>query len=149
MTRWYPEQRHRLAVQSLDDLRLRGLGMGLQQRHGLKNHARRAVAALHGALVEERLLHGVQLPARGEAFDGDDLAALRRAHRRHAGEDRLVVEKHGAGAALAFAAAVFRSRQPQVFAQHFEQGPLGLRVYAARRSVDRKANRRHSSKPLR
>ena len=37
-----------------------------------------------------------------------------------AGDGRFAVEKHGARSALALAAAVFRSGQSQIFAQHLQ-----------------------------
>ena len=56
-----------VSAQAIDDLCVRRLGVVLQQRYGLEHHARSAVAALHGAFVEERLLDRVQLPTLGEA----------------------------------------------------------------------------------
>ena len=65
------------------------------------------------------------------------------AHRHDTGEHRAVIHQHGASAALAFPAAELGARQAQVFAQHFEQGPLGVGVHAARFSIDRKSDCRH------
>src|SRR4029077_15338129 len=71
-----------------------------QQRRDRHDHAALAIAALRNVELEPGLLHGMQDAARGEALDGDDLAAGDRAYRQRAGADRLAVEVHRAGAAL-------------------------------------------------
>jgi hypothetical protein len=144
--RWYGTAAQ-VSVQAVGDLCVRGLRVGLEQRHRLEHHARRTVAALDGAFVEKRLLDRVQRPALGETFDSDDLAALGRAHRRHARHCRGAVEKHGTRSALTFAAAVFRSGQPQVFAQNFQEGPLRLRIDTACLSIDQQPDGRHVINP--
>src|SRR5262245_31862952 len=54
----------------------RRLWIALEQRHRRHDLARRAEAALRRQLVNERLLHLVQLAVRTlEPFDGHDLAA--------------------------------------------------------------------------
>src|SRR5215510_16350845 len=57
----------------------RRLRIGLEQGHGRHDLARRAEAALRSKLVDERLLHLVQLAIRTlEPFDGHDLATTQR-----------------------------------------------------------------------
>src|SRR5262245_24549431 len=63
----------------------------------------------------------MQLGAAGEAFDGLDAAALALDRQHEAGELRLAVEQHGAGAALAELAAVLGAGEREVLAQDLEQ----------------------------
>ena len=84
----------------------------------------RAEAALHGAGLDERLLHRAAASSAGrEALDGHHLAALapgrpatRQLHTRH------VVEVHRARAALALLAGVLRAGQAEPLAQHVAAG---------------------------
>ena len=46
-----------VAVHPLDDLLAAGVGVGFEQARGRENHPRNAIAALHRAFVEKRLLH--------------------------------------------------------------------------------------------
>src|SRR5215470_6793244 len=79
----------------------RRLRIALEQRHGRHDLARRAEAALRRELVDEGLLHFVQLAVRTlEPFDGHDLAATQRVGQRRAGVMWNVVKQHGAGAAF-------------------------------------------------
>src|ERR1700722_6143037 len=83
---------------------------------------RRAVAALEGVLVDEGLLHGMQLAVRlGEALDGRDWPPPRRRRQRQAGEHAAVAEQHRAGAALPVIAALLHPREAEVLAQRIEQ----------------------------
>src|SRR5437016_9774819 len=82
------------------------LRIGLEQRHARHDLARRAEAALRSKLIDEGLLHLVQLAVRTlEPFDGGDLAATQRMRQRRAGMMRHVVDQHGAGAAFTAVAA--------------------------------------------
>jgi hypothetical protein len=53
-------------------------------------------------------------------FHGQDLAAAGLQHRNQATIHQQAVHDHGARAALAFAAAFFRTSQAQIFAQDIE-----------------------------
>ncbi len=93
-------------------------------------HSGGADAALRAAALPERLLDGVEpcglcVPIR-QSFDGTDLRARRLAGRDQAGVDERAVDEHGAGAALAFAAAFLGAGEGEVLAQHVEQ-PLHRR----------------------
>src|SRR5204863_5811196 len=88
------------------DLRVGRLRLLLQERRHRHDHARLAVAALRDLVVEPGLLHLVQGPAVGQAFDGGDLLALGGGNGQHAGADRGAVEVHRTGAALRDTAAV-------------------------------------------
>ena len=73
-------------------------------------------------IVPERLLQRVQFVASSEPLDSAHPRALG-LHREHqAGPYRLVVDQHGAGAALALAAAVFCAGQLEILTQDIEQG---------------------------
>src|SRR5215510_9510851 len=75
--------------------------IGLEQRHRRHDLSRGAEAALRSKLVDEGLLHLVQLAIRTlEPFDGGDLAATQRVRQRRAGMMRRVVYQHRAGAAF-------------------------------------------------
>ena len=71
-------QRHRWLSSSLDDVGARGLRVLEQQRVGAHDHARRAVAALVGEVIDEGLLDGVEPVAFGQALDRQHLLARRR-----------------------------------------------------------------------
>jgi hypothetical protein len=78
-------------------------------------------AALHGARVDERLLHHVQPVAVCEPLDRRHLVAvgLRREH--EAGADERAVEQHRARAALTLLAGVLRAGEAELLAQREEQ----------------------------
>ena len=114
-----------------------------QRRHDL---SRRAVPALKGVVVDERLLHGVQLLRRADALDGGDFAAFQREGQRQTRQLRFAVHMDGTRAALPVVAALLRAAQMQAFAQQVEQCHLGrhaqntgLPIEAQRqRQVDRR-----------
>src|SRR5207302_1752803 len=126
-----------IPVQRFDDLRRVRSRVALEQRYGRQDHSGHAVAALHGAFLDEGFLDRMQFPVLRQSFDGLDFAPSDLRNLCLAGSDRTAIEQHGAGAALAFAAAVFGSREIQVFAQHLEQGAPGLCGNALRFSVER------------
>src|SRR5712692_9451287 len=75
-----------------------------KQIHRRQNHARRADAALRAAAFDERLLHGVQLIAGCQGFDGFDISALDLGDRYQTTVNDLAINHHRARAALTFAA---------------------------------------------
>src|SRR3546814_20851925 len=68
-------------------------------------HARRADAALRGAVVEEGLLQAPAIGIAGQPLDGGDPAALGLAAGQQTGAELPAVDQHGAAAAVAGAAA--------------------------------------------
>ena len=60
------------------------------------------------------------------AFDGED----------HAGFDGLAVEEHGTGAAVAVFTAAFGTGEPDLFAQHAQEGVAGADAGAPFFAVD-------------
>src|SRR4051812_35792227 len=59
-----------IAGEAVADVGLGRLRRSIEQVDGGDDHARRADAALRAAAGDERLLHGVQLLAARDAFDG-------------------------------------------------------------------------------
>ena len=101
---YVPAQRHLHVVQ----VRLLLLFQQLRPGH---DEAWDAVAALHGGVVYERLLEGVEAIFGGEAFDGSDGGVVRLGSRHQARHRCLPIYPHGAGPALALGAALFRAGQ--------------------------------------
>ena len=64
----------------------------------------------------------MEAPGAGHPLDRPDLGLLALDGEGEAREHRLAVEEHGAGPALAELAAVLGPGQPEVLAQHLEQG---------------------------
>ena len=83
-------------------------------------------------LVPERLLHGVQIAVGGEAFDGDEFAAIGLDGEHGAGFDGLAVERDGAGAADGGFAADMRSGESGHFAQVMDEQESRLDFVANR-----------------
>jgi hypothetical protein len=89
-----------------------------QQRHGGEDLSALAVAALRNLVIDPGLLHCMQPGALCEALDGDDALAGDLGDRQRARAQRCAVHVHGARAALPDAAAVLRSLDVQLVAQH-------------------------------
>src|SRR4051812_13745625 len=100
------------------------------------DHPGRADAALGAAAIEEALLHRRELAALRDAFDGEHRGAIDLAHGDEAGVDELAIDEDRARAALAFAAALFRAGEAEVFAEHVEQPLQGRRVEHPLGAVD-------------
>ncbi len=66
----------------------------------------RAEPALKRVVLDERALHGVQLPVTREALDGYHLAPIGGRGQHHASVHPVAVEQHRTGAALAVVAAL-------------------------------------------
>src|SRR5690348_376047 len=103
----------------------RGTGIGAEEGLGREQEGGRAVTALGGADLGERVLEGVETPVPRHPLDG--LHAMARAgHAQHqAGQDRDLVQEHGAGPALPQLAAVLGPGEAQVLTQHLEQSLVG------------------------
>ena len=75
-------------------------------------------------LLDEGLLHRMQIVAFGEAFHGGDVATLGGERERQAGHRPPVIDENRAGAALTVIAAFLASGQSDMFAQCVEnRGP--------------------------
>ena len=130
-----------VVLQGRGDLLLRGVGAPVQQGLGRQHHPRRAESALHRPHVQKGLLDGVQ-PAVGapQPLNGEDPPPRGAAEPGHAGADGLVVQQHGARAAVARAAAVLGPPQAGRPPQILEQGLPRLAPAGDRLPVERKFN---------
>jgi len=99
------------------------------------DHAGGAEAALEGLGVMECLLQGMQRAISGKAFDSGDLAALAAEGGDQAGVERLAVDVHRAGAAVARVAAFLDAEDFQI-AQEGAQALAGLRLGRIELAVD-------------
>jgi hypothetical protein len=72
----------------------------------------------------------------GKPLDGLDRFALRNVHAHDAGSHTVAVEQDGAGAALAFAAAVFRPGKAEFPAQDAKQAAVAVGGDGLGRAVD-------------
>ena len=95
--------------------------MFVKQCFGRHQKSGRAVAALCGAQVGERILQRVQPAVRDQSFDGGHTPAVAVGAEHEARQDRLVVEQHGTGAAFAKLAAMLRAAEIQVLTKNLEQ----------------------------
>src|SRR5262245_57435811 len=109
-----------------EDVVAAGVGVLAQQRQRLKDHARRAVAALKRPGFEERLLERVEPVAFGHSLDGLDLLVLRLCDGSVAGARRPAIDQDGAGTTTALAAAVLAAGQVEVVTQDAEQAAFGV-----------------------
>jgi Rrf2 family protein len=110
----------------------------LADRH---DHARRAVAALEGVLILERLLHRVEGAVRvAEALDRGDLAAVGLGGEDGARLHRDAVQCHRAGAALGGVTADVGAGEPEAVAQEVDEEGAGGDRDDTRGAVDRQAD---------
>src|SRR5258708_37037758 len=79
--------------------------------------------------------------ARSKALERHDGARDAARDRDHAGPRRDAVDQHRAGAAFAKPAAVFRSVQFEIVAQHVKQRGIGIGADVVDPAVDRQADR--------
>src|SRR2546425_7031910 len=110
-----------VAGERLFDLVAGRPGVGGEQGFGSKQKRGRAVAALRGPQVGERLLQRMELPALRHRFDGAHGMAGACQAQHQARQHRHSIEQHGARAALTQLTAVLRSGESQILAQHLEQ----------------------------
>ena len=115
-----------VAAHELADF-VRGLCLALgDQPDRRADLPRRAIAALERVMVDERLLQRMQRAVVRQAFDRGDLRAIVHDGERQARIDAPAVDQHGAGAALALIAALFRAGQVEMLAQQVEQCRAGI-----------------------
>ena len=111
-----------------------------QQGHRADDHPRRAVAALGRLLVHHRLLYRVHRAAVRQALHRGDVLALGRPGREVTGGPGPAADEHEARAAQPDPAAEPRPGQPEVLAQHVEQGSVRLAPDEPLRAVNRRPN---------
>lgn len=104
-----------------------------EKRGSADEQATRAVAALHRILVDERLLHRMELIAFRKTLDRRDLQPIARGL-VHGHEARCSLPSSGddeTGAALAEAAAIPRTGETEVVAQRLQQRNVRLDIELA------------------
>src|SRR5882762_9814158 len=132
-----------IPADGLADLLLARIPVAYEERARGHQHARRAESALQTVLLGEALLHRMELARLLQALDRGDLGAVG-LHREHgAGFDRLAVEVHRAGAAMARIAAHVRARHPEHFADKMHEQKARLDFRLAHRAVDGHADLVH------
>lgn len=100
---------------------LRGwIGMFIEKSLGGNYESGCAEAALLGVIFHERGLHGVQLLALHQAFDGDNALSLRLDGQNRTGVNRRVFHEYRAGAARAPVANPLGPGDFKIFAQCVE-----------------------------
>src|SRR5467141_1585378 len=110
-----------VARQSVLDFVACRLGIRGEECFGGKEKGRRAVPALRGTQVGERLLQGMELAALRHGFDGAHGVTGGREAQHETRQHGRSIEQHGARAAFAQFAAVLRSGESEILAQHLEQ----------------------------
>ena len=122
-------------LQGREHLRLRRSGPPVDERRGLDDPPRGAEPALERPDLEPRLLSGMKPAVAGKPLHRGNRASPHLAEGGPAGGDALVAHPHHAGAAPSLAAAELRPRDPELVAQHGEQGTLGGGLHAVRDAV--------------
>src|SRR6266850_5239636 len=117
-----------VAIHGTHDLMVRRLRVFSQQREGGENHAGCAEAALHGVVLQKGLLERMQAPVLFETLDGDDGLVADSSNLRMAGTGGHTIDQDGAGAALAFTAAIFTAGEIEIVAQNAEQSSLAVDI---------------------
>src|SRR5262245_49112675 len=102
------------------DLRVRGLGVAVDQLGRGQDPAADAIGALRDLLLEPGGLDRMRLLGRAEAGERGDLAAFEPRDRRDAGTHRVAVDLHRASAALPEPAAETRIVEGKLIAQGVE-----------------------------
>src|SRR5262245_49620890 len=124
-----------VAVHARDDLLIARRGVLRQQGGGLHDLAGLAVPALRDLQFDPGSLDRMRV-ARIEALDGGDGGVADVAERDRTGPHCLSVDVDGAGPALGDAAAELGSGEPQLLADHPEQGCVGWGVREVTLTVD-------------
>ena len=129
-----------VAGDGVADLVLARLRVALQQGDGGHDHPGGADAALQPPLLDEGLLHRVQLPVPGQPLHGGHAAPLGLGGEEQAGGHRAPVQEHGAGPAVPRATALLRPGQLQAVPEHLQQGAVGLGEHVGGDAVDLEAD---------
>ncbi len=126
-----------------------GVGVGAQQGFGSEDHSGRAVAALHRAAFQERLLQVAEAAVGGvDAFDGGDGASGNLRRRRAARFRQFAVHQHRTRAARARIAAALRPRQAERRAQQIDQQHLTIYIREHYRFTVKCERKFHNAPPL-
>src|SRR5262249_5841877 len=111
----------KIGAQDVEQVVVADVGLALEHAYRQHQEARRAEAALQTVVLDEGLLHRVELVALRQPLDGADRPTLC-LHREHqTGAYRLAVEQHRAGAADPVLAADMRSGLAAIVADRVDQ----------------------------
>jgi hypothetical protein len=120
-----------------------------QKRSRRHDHAGRTKTALEPASLHECTLEGMQrCVAPSDSFNGRDLATIRINSEEKTRVDGRAVDEHGARAAIACAATLFRSGETERVSQKLQQRLLRANHRVVRLAVDGKSNRLHQRPPF-
>src|SRR6185436_10372713 len=133
------------ARQRLLDLAVGRARVLIEKRLRGEDHAVQAEAALPRLLLDEGALDRMGPLRRAQPLEGRDLRAADAADRGHAGADRAAADDHGAGAALAEAAAEFRPAQREVVAEDVQERRCRVDVEGMRAAVDGERDGAHAA----
>src|SRR5687767_14836727 len=125
------------------DVGVAGLGILVEQRHGLHDLAGLAVPALGHVVVDPGLLDRMERAVLGQAVDGRHVASGHAAHLGDAGASGHAVDVAGAGAAEAHAAAVLEALDVEPVTQDPEEFLVVVGVDRDRVSVEVEGDHRH------
>src|SRR5215472_1554783 len=104
-----------VAAECRADVVLARMRIAPQQARRRHDESRCAIAALGAELLVEPALHRRKPTVLAERFDRVDALTVHAGREREARQSRLVVDQHGAGAALAAVAAGFCSSEADDF----------------------------------
>ena len=110
-----------VVCQCLSDIIVGRMRRLLKKARRLHDHAVDAVPALHGLLIDERLLQRMQTIRRTQPLQRNNMPSTDAGQRCHAGADGAAINVHGTCAALSEPTTEARSAQPQIVSQHIEQ----------------------------
>src|SRR2546422_4924911 len=122
------------------DVGVRWLRFFLEQRHRSQNLPGLTVAALRNVKLLPRELHRMR-PIGRQSLDSADLPAHSPDGLHKTGPHRVAIHQDGAGAALADAAAIFRTGETNRIAEHPQQRCLRFRVHRILNAIDEKGKR--------
>jgi hypothetical protein len=92
-----------------------------QQIHGCHHRTRRSIAILHGEVLPESLLNGIEGLGTGEPLNRGDLRAIRLCCQEQTTFDRAVLEQNGTGSALSGTTTILGACQAQPVPQQVHQ----------------------------
>jgi hypothetical protein len=128
-----------VAVHVLDNLTPGRVWSIQQQTISIHDHARSAVPALKGVVLDEGFLQGMELTVFGQSLNGRDRLARNGFYLEQARALGFAVHNHRAGPAKPFSAAVLCAGQAQVIPQNPEKNATGIDFKTHRLSVKRES----------
>src|SRR5260370_17637351 len=108
---------------------------------GGQDHHRDAVAALHGAVLDEGRLQRMQMLGVAQPLDSDDRAPAALLGEQDAGVYRLAVEQDRANTAFGLETVLLGAGHAELASQHVQQRPMRLDHELMALAVDREVER--------